>query len=56
VPELLKHYGLRLNARLLSFNVDPDFSHCLDALLPVDLREIPPAFLKRFFGADFRIS
>lgn len=49
MPELLKHY-LRLNARLLAFNVDPDFSHCLDALLLVDLRDVPAAFQKRFLG------
>jgi putative hemolysin len=51
MPVLLKHY-LRLNARLLSFNVDPDFGHCIDGLIIVDLRTTEPKILKRFMGEE----
>ncbi len=49
MPVLLRHY-LRLNARLLSFNVDPAFGHCIDGLIVVDLRTTEPKILKRFMG------
>jgi putative hemolysin len=51
IPVLLRHY-LRLNARVLSFNVDPAFGHCLDGLILVDLRRTDPKILKRFMGED----
>lgn len=49
IPILLKHY-LKLNATLLSFNVDPDFSDVLDALILIDLAEAPPVMLNRYLG------
>jgi putative hemolysin len=49
MPVLLRHY-LRLNARLLSFNVDPAFGHCIDGLIVVDLRTTEPKILRRFMG------
>jgi putative hemolysin len=49
VPVLLKHY-LRLNARLLSFNVDENFGNCIDGLIVVDLRTTDAKILKRFMG------
>jgi tryptophan synthase alpha subunit len=49
VPVLLKHY-LKLNGRLLSFNLDKAFSNALDGLLLVDLRQTDPKILKRFIG------
>ena len=49
MPVLLKHY-LKLNARLLGFNVDPEFGHCMDGLIVVDLRTTEPKLLKRFMG------
>lgn len=49
VPVLLKHY-LKLNGRLLSFNLDKAFSNTLDGLLLVDLRQTDPKILKRFIG------
>lgn len=49
VPVLLKHY-LKLNGRLLSFNLDKAFSNALDALLLVDLRQTDPKILKHFIG------
>ncbi len=51
VPVLLRHY-LKLNATLLEFNVDPQFSNCLDALLMVDLRRAPAAMVRRYLGPD----
>ncbi len=51
VPVLLKHY-LKMNARILSFNVDPDFSNVLDGLMLLDLRTSDPKLLGRFMGND----
>jgi hypothetical protein len=51
VPVLLRQY-LRLNAILLEFNLDPDFSDVLDALVLVDLREAPAVMLERYMGAE----
>ena len=51
MPVLLKHY-LRLGARLLSFNVDPAFGHCIDGLIFVDLRATDPKILRRFMGTE----
>jgi putative hemolysin len=51
VPVLLKHY-LKLNGKLLSFNLDKAFSNALDGLLMVDLRQTDPKILKRFIGAQ----
>lgn len=50
IPVLLRQY-LKLNATLLEFNVDPEFSNCLDALLMVDLRGAPSRMVKRYLGA-----
>jgi putative hemolysin len=49
VPVLLRHY-LKLNARLLGFNVDPQFGDALDALMMVDLTAVDPAILNRYLG------
>lgn len=51
VPVLLRQY-LKLSASLLEFNVDPDFSNALDALVLVDLRKAPVPMLERYMGAD----
>lgn len=51
VPVLLRQY-LKLNATLLEFNVDPDFSNVLDALVLVDLSQAPDEVLVRYMGAD----
>ena len=57
VPILLKHYS-RLGGRLLGFNVDSKFSHVLDGLVVMDLRQTEPASLERYMGktglASFR--
>ncbi|MDF1798346.1 MAG: GNAT family N-acetyltransferase [Planctomycetota bacterium] len=49
IPVLLRQY-LKLNGRVLAFNVDEDFGGALDALLVMDLRESDPRVLGRYFG------
>ena len=49
VPILLKHYA-KLGGRILSFNVDRQFSDVLDGLVFVDLRRTSPAVLERYMG------
>ena len=49
MPVLLRQY-LKLNARVLGFNVDPAFGDVLDALMMVDLLQVDPRILRRFFG------
>ena len=51
IPVLLRQY-LRLNAKVLGFNVDPAFGDALDALMLVDLADVDPAILNRYFGKD----
>jgi putative hemolysin len=51
VPVLLRQY-LRLNAKLLSFSVDPSFGNVLDGLLVVDLMDVDPSLLARYMGRD----
>lgn len=51
VPVLLKHY-LKLNGRMLSFNIDPDFGDCLDGLVLVDLVKVEPRFMFNMMGED----
>jgi putative hemolysin len=50
MPVLLRQY-LKLNARVLGFNVDPMFGGVLDALMMVDLLEVDARILRRYFGA-----
>ena len=49
MPILLRHY-LRLNAFLLSFNLDASFGNCVDGLIVVDLRTAEPRLLRRYMG------
>jgi putative hemolysin len=49
IPVLIKHYS-RLGGRLLGFNVDPKFSHVLDGLVVMDLRQTQPSSLERYMG------
>jgi putative hemolysin len=51
VPVLLRQY-LKLNAKLLGFNVDPQFGDALDALMMVDLTTVDQAILNRYLGRD----
>ncbi|MBN2241642.1 MAG: lysophospholipid acyltransferase family protein [Acidobacteria bacterium] len=49
VPVLLRHY-IRLGAKTLAFNLDPEFGNCLDALVIIDLAHLNPAILERMMG------
>ena len=51
VPVLLRQY-MKLNARLLGFNVDPAFGNALDGLMLVDLADVDRAILSRYMGPD----
>ncbi len=51
VPVLLRHY-LRLGGRVAQFNVDPDFSDVVDALVVVDLARTERALLARYLGRE----
>ncbi|HNX04368.1 MAG TPA: GNAT family N-acetyltransferase, partial [Opitutales bacterium] len=51
VPVLLRHY-LKLNATILSFNVDKDFCDVIDGLIVVDLMRTEPKILRRFMGDE----
>ncbi len=45
IPVLVRQY-LKLNARFISFNVDPNFSDVLDGFIILDLNNVPPAMLE----------
>lgn len=49
IPVLVRQY-LKAGGKLLAFNVDPQFSDTLDALLLADLRSAPPPILERCLG------
>jgi putative hemolysin len=51
VPVLIRHY-LKLNATILSFNVDKDFCNVIDGLIMVDLMRTDLKILRRFMGDD----
>lgn len=40
LPVLLKKY-IKLNARIIGFNVDPKFNNCLDGLILLDVYDVP---------------
>jgi putative hemolysin len=50
IPILVKHY-LRLNARMISFNLDKAFSHVIDGLVIVDMMKVDEPVLAKFMGA-----
>jgi hypothetical protein len=50
VPILLRQY-LRVNAKLLGFNIDPDFGDVLDGLMLCDVTTMERSAMLRFFGA-----
>jgi putative hemolysin len=51
IPVLLERY-LELGAKVAAFNVDPNFNHCVDALIAVDINAAPEAVLRRFLGNE----
>lgn len=46
VPVLLRQY-IALNAKIISFNIDPKFSDCLDGFLVLDLEKVPQDVLDK---------
>jgi putative hemolysin len=51
IPVMLRQY-LNLNAKIISFNIDPKFADCLDGFLVVDMQNIPPEMLEKI-GKNF---
>lgn len=51
MPILLRQY-LKLNAKLLAFNIDPDFGEVLDGLMLADLTTVSRAMLVRYMGKE----
>lgn len=51
LPVLLKHY-LKLEANLLSFNLDKDFSNVIDGLIILDLTRTDARMVARVMGAE----
>lgn len=49
LPVLLRQY-LKMNGKLVCFNVDPAFNDTLDGLIVVDLRSVPLKTLVRYMG------
>jgi len=49
LPILLQHY-LKLNARIIGFNLDADFSEVVDGLILLDLQQTDPKLIRRFMG------
>lgn len=45
IPVLLKQY-VKLNARFISFNVDPNFSDVLDGFIILDLNDVPISMIE----------
>lgn len=51
IPILLRQY-IKMGGEILSFNVDPEFSSVIDALIMVDVSKTPMKILKRYMGAE----
>ncbi len=51
VPVLLRQY-LKLNAAILSFNIDKDFCNVMDSLVVVDVRRADKRILRKFMGQE----
>ncbi|WCN07791.1 lysophospholipid acyltransferase family protein [Marinomonas mediterranea] len=51
LPVLLRQY-LKMNGKLVCFNLDPDFNDTLDGLIVVDLRNVPLKTLGKYMGRE----
>jgi len=51
MPVLLRQY-LKLNGKLLGFNIDPDFGNVLDGLMLFNIAEIPRPTLNKYLGKE----
>jgi putative hemolysin len=45
-PILVRQYISLLKTEIIGFNVDPDFNYCLDALMLMDIKGTPKAFME----------
>ena len=45
IPVLLKKY-IKQNARLIAFNVDPDFNNAIDGLMYIKISDLPEETVK----------
>jgi putative hemolysin len=55
VPVLLRQY-LKLNAKLLGFNIDSEFHDCLDGLMLVDLLDCDRRIMDQYMGPDGAVA
>lgn len=55
IPVLLRQY-LRLNGKMVSFNIDSEFGDTLDCLVVVDLHNAPDKLVSRYCGAPLKTS
>ncbi len=51
IPVLLRQY-LKLNGRILGFNVDPEFNNAIDCLLWLDLATTDSTLLQKYMGRE----
>jgi putative hemolysin len=51
LPVLLRQY-LKLGAKMLGFNVDPKFGHCVDGLCVLNLLDVERRTLRRYLGPE----
>ena len=51
MPILIKNY-LRVGGKVLSFNLDPDFSNVIDGLIMVDVTKTDPRKQKHYMGKE----
>ncbi|SBS34820.1 2-acyl-glycerophospho-ethanolamine acyltransferase [Marinomonas spartinae] len=51
VPVLLRQY-LKMNGKLVCFNIDPAFHDCLDGLIVVDIKSVPLPTLAKYMGQN----
>ena len=55
IPVLLRHY-IALNGRFVGFAVNRGFNDSLDGLILVDLHNMPERYLKRYLGAEGKLT
>ncbi|WP_219703381.1 lysophospholipid acyltransferase family protein [Marinomonas lutimaris] len=51
LPVLIRQY-LKMNGKLVCFNVDPAFHNSLDGLIVVNLKNVPLSILAKYMGQD----
>jgi hypothetical protein len=49
LPVLIRQY-LKMNGKLVCFNVDPAFQDSLDGLIVVNLKNVPVSILSKYMG------